>query len=706
MAEREFKAKLVIGGAISSSLRLALGSTKEGLSSIGKVVDKLSREQKKLNQEIKKTALSGGDVEGLKSSYQRLTAQLENARRAQTKLNEAQERYQRLNNIGSNIAGLGVKAGIGAAAIGVPVFSTVNAAKAYQQQQARLAALGMGPGVNSQAAAFSARQNIFGTSKSDRLGLITDALSVFGDLGDAKMVLPMLAKMKFANGALFGSEQAGQNEDAFMNMLKVIELRGGTKDQGEFNRQANMIQQVINATGGKVTADQWRDAIATGGIAVKGMTDQAFYYGMEPLIQEMGGHRVGTALMTAYSEMYQGHTTKRAAENMLKYGLIGDRSKVKFDKVGQAAYLNPGALKGSAEYLSNPYQWMKDVLLPNLAAHGITSPQAIQDAIGSIMGRTAAALFSTMYQQQQNIDKRQRLNAGAQNIDQMNANAQNTPAGKEAQAEARLADLKLRLGTDILPTYTAALTLAATALEKLDAFTARHPRLARDMMIGVTVLGASLAVLAPVLLTVGGAFAAYAGYTLLFTKFGLVAPGAIRAVGSAMLFLGETLFANPIGLTIAAVAALGVAAYELTKHWSGVKAFFQDLWGGVKSAFQTTIGWIGDRLDWLVKKLEAFKKTVLDSFTAAGLTPTPIATNAFTGRGQAPAGVATQAAPNAFTSRGHASAGGVHIGKVEINAAPGQDGGKLWDELHRRIQAHQATAARGAMYDPAQEFMR
>jgi hypothetical protein len=58
---------------------------------------------------------------------------------------------------------------------------------------------------------------------------------------------------------------------------------------------------------------------------------------------------------------------------------------------------------------------------------------------------------------------------------------------------------------------------------------------------------------------------------------------------------------NPIGLFIAAVAALGAAAYLLIKHWSGVKEFFSTLWDGIKSVFKDSIDAVMDYLAPLIR---------------------------------------------------------------------------------------------------------
>ena len=191
-----------------------------------------------------------------------------------------------------------------------------------------------------------------------------------------------------------------------MDMLKVIELRGGLKSEKAFQDQANKIQQVITATGGRVQGSEWLNAIKTGGIAVKGLTDEALYYKMESIVQEWGGNRFGTAAMSAYQNIYQGRTTKRAANNMLKLGLIDDQSKLKHDKTGQISYLDVGAIKGAEIFKKDQFAWMEQILLPTLAKNGITEKSDVLDAIGSIFtNRTASSLFSDMYLQRDIINK-------------------------------------------------------------------------------------------------------------------------------------------------------------------------------------------------------------------------------------------------------------------------------------------------------------
>jgi hypothetical protein len=248
--------------------------------------------------------------------------------------------------------------------------------------------------------------------------------------------------MKFANAAMYGEEAGAEKGQTFMNMLKVIELRGGLASKEKFEHEANLVQKVLTATGGRVGPNEWLNFIKTGGVAAKSLKDEAFFYKMEPLIQEMGGHRVGTGLMSAYSNLYQGKTTVRAAQEMGRLDLL-DLNKVEYNKIGMIKQIKPGALAGGELMKTDPMAWLETVLLPKLAAKGITDQEQIKDTIATIMtNRTASNLFTQMYMQREQIHKNERLNAGAADIDTLNKGAMSTTAGRELQALARINSAK------------------------------------------------------------------------------------------------------------------------------------------------------------------------------------------------------------------------------------------------------------------------
>lgn len=587
--------------------------------------EKSVQKAKKLKQEYERNRIelqrmrtemnnAGLSTNRLSEHQQRLRNDLN---RANQSMREQEQRLQRMTQMQQNYerhagrlraaAGYGMGAAMTGAGALYTMRKPIEESKRTDVEQHRIASLGLGKKATEEAILYAKAMKTYGTSTLENLTLVRDGITAFGDVHHAEMVAPTLAKMKFANEAMFGSEGGAENEKKFMDMLKVIELRGGLKSEKAFNDQANIIQQVITATGGRVQGEEWLNVIKTGGIAAKGIDNKAFYYKMEPLVQEMGGFRVGTAMMSAYQNLYQGRTTQRAMGNLDKFGLIGDPSKVKHNKTGDLSYLDIGAIKGADLFKKDQFAWMEQVLVPALNAKGITKEGDVVDAIGSIFSnRTASNLFAQMYQQRDQIHKNAKLNEGANNIDQLYAQGKDTTTGKELEAKAKLHDAYLKFGTTILPIYTKAIEVATSALANFTGWMEKNPTLAKA-------LGAGLVFIAVSLVAIGGALAIFSPLILgmlslrlilaststaagLFSRVFAAAPvvlnvlkSALMGVGRVFLLLGRALLMNPIGLAITAIA---VAAYVIYKNWTPIKAFFINLWNGIKTAFNKFSNWL------------------------------------------------------------------------------------------------------------------
>jgi len=595
----------------NSKLSSELKKTEAEVKRLNKVVTEGRPKLMQLRQELNNAGLKstnlGQHQEELKNKIKSTNTEIDRQRNHLKSLNGLQTNSQKWIGHTKTAAMYGA----GSAATGVGALyamrKPIDETKRMDITENRIGALGLGKDATKEATQYARAMKTFGTSTLDNMGLMLDGVTAFADVHHAKMVAPTLAKMKFGNEAMFGAEQGAENERLFMDMLKVIELRNGLKSEAAFNKQANIIQQVVTATGGRVQAPEWLNAIKTGGIAVKGLTDEAFYYKMEPIVQELGGHRYGTAAMSAYQNIYQGRTTKRAANNMERLGLIADPSKLKHDKAGQISFLDVGAIKGADLFKKDQFAWMEKVLLPELAKKGITERGQIHDAIGSIFtNRTASSLFSTMYDQREQIHKNAKLNAGAENIDQLSDRAKNTTTGKEIEAKAKLHDAYLNFGTTILPVYTNAIEIATDALKGFTGWMERNPTLAKMLGVGLLAIAASLIVIGGALLvfsplivgmlslrlimasTATGGTALVTAFSKVPTVFGFLKT-AIFGVGRMFLWLSRALLMNPIGLFITAIA---VGAYFIYRNWEPVKAFFIGLWNSVKSAFNTGVTFI------------------------------------------------------------------------------------------------------------------
>ncbi len=596
-----FKQQLVINP--NAQLSAELKKSEAEARRLNKVVTEGKPKLLAMRRELDQTGLKSSDLakhqESLKTKIHGANQEIDKQKQRLQNLNRIQQSTQKM---ASNARTAGMY-GVGAAATGVGAMyqlrKPIHETKHMDVEENRIASLGLGKEATKEAIEYAKAMETFGTSTLDNLQLVRDGVTAFADVHHAQMVAPTLAKMKFANEAMYGDSGA-ENEKKFMDMLKVIEMRNGLKSEQAFQEQANIIQQVITATGGRVQAEEWLNVIKTGGIAAKGIDNQAFYYKLEPLVQEMGGFRVGTAMMSAYQNVYQGRTTKRAANNLMNLGLIEDPSKLKHDKSGQISFLDVGAIKGAALFKKDQFAWMEQVLVPQLKAKGITKEGDIIDAMGSIFtNRTASNLFAQMYLQREQIHKNAKLNAGADNIEQLNTKAMGTTMGKELEARAKLHDAYLGFGTTILPVYTKAIETATEALQGFNGWMERNPALAKMLGVGVLgiaasliVIGGTLAVFSPLILgmlSLRLIMASFIGTTAMFSRGLSVLPAIFNVVKFAVFGLGRIFLAvsrlflmNPIGLAITAIA---VAAYLIYKNWEPVKGFFKGIWSTITTAF-------------------------------------------------------------------------------------------------------------------------
>lgn len=585
---------------------------------LSKDFDKATKEAKKLkdahrqNQtklqelrnELKQTGISTGNLADHQVDLSRKITTANTSLDSQKKKLENLNRVQQSHNKMSGNVRTAAMAGAGMAATGSAALfamrKPIDESKSVDVEQNRIASLGFGKKATEEAIQYARAMKTFGTSTLDNLTLVRDGVTAFGDVHHAQWVAPTLAKMKFANEAMYG-DHGVENEKKFMDMLKVIEMRNGLKSKESFQEQANIIQQVITATGGRVQAEEWLNVIKTGGIAAKGMDNKAFYYKMEPLVQEMGGHRVGTSMMSAYQNLYQGRTTQRAANNLDKLGLIGDYSKVHHNKTGDLSYLDIGAIKGADLFKKDQFAWMEKVLVPALNAKGITKESDVIDAIGSIFSnRTASNLFAQMYMQRDQIHKNAKLNEGAFNIDQLNTQAQSSTAGQELEARAKLHDAYLQFGQTILPIYTQALIMASNAMQSFTGWMQQNPTLAKAFGTGLLVIAAGLVGIGGLLLIFSPLILSMLSLRLMMATLGvqgsalsfvfkmLTSPlkllgSAVMWIGRMFLLVGRMMLGNPI---ILAITLLATAAFLIYKNWEPIKAFFIDLWAGITAGAQ------------------------------------------------------------------------------------------------------------------------
>lgn len=122
---------------------------------------------------------------------------------------------------------------------------------------------------------------------------------------------------------------------------------------------------------------------------------------------------------------------------------------------------------------------------------------------------------------------------------------------------------------------------------------AENPELAGQMVKIAAGLGALVAVMGALTITLASIFGSLIVLRLMLAQVGIKLPGLIGMfwnlgktvlpfVGKAILWLGRALLMNPIGLAITAIAG---AAYLVYSNWDAVKTYFSSAWDEIKSGF-------------------------------------------------------------------------------------------------------------------------
>jgi hypothetical protein len=461
-----------------------------------------------------------------------------------------------------------------------------EAGKEYEQTFATFKALNLGDVVNADADKFARGVHGIGVSSTDMMRTLAALHTAMGNYDEAKAIAPLIADMEFANAAVFtGRNKFDPAQAAALG--KVIEMRGGFRSAEEMRTQADLAQHVISGTSGNVLPSDYLAFLKTAGVAGRLQDDKTFYYQMEPLIQEMGGQRAGTGLMSAYQNLGQGRTTQRTMNELKRLGLLSggtadfggntaeqnealfgknpfNEKNVEFSSTGKLLAIHPGAVAGGDLVGSDPLKFLQNILLPAFKAHGITDDKAIVNELGTLFtNRTAAAMYSLLFQQIDKVRKNMGINEGAMGLDDLHKTALGTPQGAEEAAKAAWKDLYTELGIDIIPIVIPALKGLAEAIRSVTEVVKDNPTMATT----VVAIGAGLGVMA---VGIGSLATAVGSFMVLKAGLPLLAAGISTLASSAAPFAGGAAAAAGLGAvvtaisTIAGLLALGAQAKGTT----------------------------------------------------------------------------------------------------------------------------------------------
>jgi hypothetical protein len=198
------------------------------------------------------------------------------------------------------------------------------------------------------------------------------------------------------------------------------------------------------------------------------------------------------------------------------------------------------------------------------------------------------------------------------------------PATKMAAAMTSQSDrlaqswfvIRAAIGSAILPAFNSFVGKIAEAGNSVLWFTDMFPNITR--WLGYIAVGFMVAVAAGGLFTLmmGAGKMAMTTWGLgvmLWTSAGALFTSGLTAMRGVMLALNIAMYANPIGLIVAGIAAAVVAVGAIIYYWDELKAtmsewgwltalggMFSAVWEGIRSVFTSTIDWIIDKLNMIL----------------------------------------------------------------------------------------------------------
>ena len=468
----------------------------------------------------------------------------------------------------------GALAVIGGVAIIDGMSKIIDHGQELVHVQQQLAATGVTQVEQAQATAKAWEEaSKYGLKVADVLGDIKESQMVFGSTEHAIDFIDPLEKMRVVlNSVTEGS--GNKARDAVYEMARAGELKG-LQGPDQFTSYFDMMTKAITASGGKVDPAGFLQATQYGKIASKGWSEEFYTKILPSMIQEMKPTTAGQSLMSLYGTLEQGKASARAVDRMDELGLFADRSKIKFDKLGNAVGFNPGAVVGSDLLTKNPYQWSQEILKPlmekKLGYEMKPGDQGALDLLSGMFGnRNSAAAIASLLLENKRIDKDAGLIGRAHGIDEADNLLKNDPTAVMNNFKSSWDNLLTSLGAPAVSIAITALNSLADVMKSITKFAVANPTAIKLMAEAILGIGA-----------------------------------ALIAIGTGAMVVAAVMIIGPITAAVAAVGA--VIATLVAFNWSALKDAFnivkdavtkvgQELIDGIKALPGMVIGAINSAM--------------------------------------------------------------------------------------------------------------
>jgi|GEM_PF-3920368 TP901 family phage tail tape measure protein len=578
-SERQYKAKVTIGGVISGSFKAMLGSANDGLARIGAAVKGLDQEYRQLGSAVKSFTAAGLDVSHMTAEYAQLGKQVETLKAAQGQLLRVekaraanQERIQALWGRVPGGAMLGAAAG--AFGLGAAITSFENLDDATTNL--RVALMDRGGGVPAQ----------FGRIRQEAIQLGNVLPGTTADFINVAVALKEqgTSVQAIAGGALQAASYLGvvlkvpveQAAEMTAKLREAFQL-----SEGELGKMADLSQRAKYAYG--LTPDDLLLGAKyyggkLGSLGLTGAGNVRRIYALQGIAAQNGmdGSTFGTNFgqMLSRTALLQDKLHKQSKEmKAVNATLAHYRIQLQFfDKQGKFGGIEN--LVTQLQKLNVLTQQQRLTVLQRLFGEEGMRP-------AELIGRKGQAGFAAALaaaDQQASLQQR---------IDVAMGSFRNKLEALQGTVENFTADAVTPLAQAMIPLMDRANAFIGGTLQN---WVDGHQRLLRAMELGTAgLLGFKAATLVTriagrllwgELLTLAAIPARLnAGFTL--------ATRGLKTMRLAMLSFDAVALLNPVTwAVVGAAVAIGGAALLIRRHWSEVKAFLGGVGAGIGEALR------------------------------------------------------------------------------------------------------------------------
>ncbi|MCV9939512.1 hypothetical protein OIU35_24440 [Boseaceae bacterium BT-24-1] len=361
----------------------------------------------------------------------------------------------------------------------------------------------------------------YGLAPATAMNIIREARPTFG--GDLQQTLTSVPDFFAVLTAM--RQKAPQSSEADHGrqlgmMIKAGEILGYSSEPAKLKEYADFMTKMTQVHGSALRGEEILNFAKSGKSAGSAASFEFLSSVLPTMLPELGGDRLGTALMTLRQALVGGKMKKRAAEAMEEYGLV-DPSGVIATADDDVKGVRPEAVKGSKIAERDPLEWVRSVLLPAMDEKGVKPADRAAVLSTMFSDRNAEYIINLMMEQMQRLQKDRATVEKAKGLPGVDQALKDDPYLAVARVKGSLQNVGAALSDPVMEPLKTAADGAANSLNSL-ADTARDHRTAT----GVGVAGGAIAggALAGHLTQGGGALLRFGGMAA-GTAAGAVAGG-------------------------------------------------------------------------------------------------------------------------------------------------------------------------------------